>query len=45
MSPLTQLLFGSEAGLLSLATIGFVIAMAAFFIAMFVKKSREQNDS
>ncbi|MBI2312264.1 MAG: DUF3149 domain-containing protein [Betaproteobacteria bacterium] len=45
MSPLTQLLFGSDIGLLSLATIGVVIAMGGFFIAMFVRKSREENDS
>ncbi len=37
-----QLLFGSDIGLLSLFTIGFVIVMAIFLIG-FVKKNAEAD--
>ena len=36
-----KLLFGSDIGLLSLATIGFVIVMAMYFIIMFTKNAAE----
>jgi hypothetical protein len=36
-----QLLFGSDIGLLSLATIAFVIGMAIYFIIYFNKKAAE----
>ncbi len=38
-----QILFGSDVGLLSLLTIGFVIAMALFFIWYFIRKVREEQ--
>ncbi len=38
-----QLLFGSDIGLLSLATIGFVIVMAVYFIVWFGKKVAEDT--
>lgn len=36
-----QLLLGSDIGLLSLGTIGFVIVMAIFFAVWFNAKSKE----
>ncbi len=36
-----QILFGSDIGLLSLFTIGFVMVMAAFFIWYFTRKVAE----
>lgn len=36
-----QLLFGSDIGLFSVFTIGFVIVMAVFFIAYFMKHMDE----
>lgn len=36
-----KLLFSSDIGLLSLATIGFVVVMAIYFIIMFMKKAAE----
>ncbi len=38
-----KLLFGSDIGLLSLATIGFVIVMAIYYIAYFTKKASEDS--
>jgi len=38
-----QILFGSDIGLLSLLTIGFVIAMALFYVWYVVKKVREEE--
>jgi hypothetical protein len=38
-----NLLFGSDIGLLSLFTIGFVIAMAIFLIRFFMKKAEEDR--
>jgi hypothetical protein len=40
-----NLLFGSDIGLLSLFTIGFVIAMAIFLIRFFMKKAEEDRRS
>jgi hypothetical protein len=34
-------LFGTDIGLLSLATIGFIIGMAVFFVIWFMRKSRQ----
>ena len=36
-----KLLFGSDFGLMSLATISFVIVMAVYFMVMFAKKVEE----
>lgn len=41
MSPAMQMLFGTDTGLLSLFTIGFIIAMAIFLAVWFTTKSRE----
>jgi hypothetical protein len=38
-----KILFGTDIGLLSLFTIGFVIAMAAYFIWYFNKKIGEDG--
>lgn len=38
-----QLLFGSDIGLFSVFTIGFVIVMAIFFIAYFMKQAEEDG--
>lgn len=38
-----NLLFGSDIGLMSLFTIAFVIGMGAFFVALFMKKMREDE--
>jgi len=38
-----QLLFGSDIGLLSVFTIGFVLAMAVFFIVYIMKKMDEKK--
>lgn len=38
-----QILFGSDIGLLSLFTIGFVIVMAAYFVWYFTRKMREEQ--
>lgn len=35
-------LFGTDIGLLSVFTIGFVVVMAVFFIGMFTKKMNEK---
>lgn len=41
MSPVTKMLFGSDIGLLSLFTIGFIIAMAIYLLVWFIRRSRE----
>jgi len=38
-----KILFGSDIGLLSLFTIGFVIVMAGFFIWFFAKNMKESG--
>lgn len=38
-----DLLFKTDTGLLSMFTIGFVLAMAVFFIVWFIKKSGDPN--
>jgi len=38
-----KLLFGSDIGLLSMFTIGFVLAMAVFFISYIMKKMNEKK--
>lgn len=38
-----QILFGTDIGLLSLLTIGFVVVMALFYIWYFIKKVREDQ--
>lgn len=37
-----KLLFGSDVGLFSVFTIGFVIVIAIFYIAYFMKKMNEK---
>ncbi len=37
-----KLLFGSDVGLFSVATIGLVIVIAIFYIAYFMKKMNEK---
>ena len=38
-----NLLFGTDIGILSLFTIGFVIAMAIYFMVVFSRKSRNNE--
>jgi len=38
-----KILFGSDVGLLSLATIGFIIVMAAFFVWYFMGNIRNSQ--
>ncbi len=38
-----QILFGSDIGLLSLATIGFVVVMGGYYVWFFTKKAREDQ--
>ncbi len=42
MDVVMQELFGSDIGLLSLFTIGFIIAMGLFLLARFLKLSRKK---
>lgn len=43
MDAVMKELFGSDIGLLSLFTIGFIIAMALFILTKLLKNSKDEN--
>ncbi len=40
-----KILFGSDIGLLSVFTIGFILIMAIFYVAYFMKKMNSKDEN